>query len=196
MRVLVSHTHLLVHNLFNNYFYFFIFLFTMTNVKNKCKEFLASQTFRGVLYGVGSVLIILVIFQAGVFVGYRKADFSHRFGDNYTRMFGGPGEGGFGMGMNMMGGHDFFTNGNGASGKIVSINLPSFIVSGPGNVEKAVTIGDDTSIRQFGDTLASSDLKVGDSVVIFGTPDDKGQINAKLIRLLPEPPQDMQGYGN
>ncbi|NTV44413.1 MAG: hypothetical protein HGA67_01810 [Candidatus Yonathbacteria bacterium] len=152
--------------------------------------FLTSHTFRGILIGVGAVLIVLVIFQVGVFVGYHKAGFSYRFGDNYSRMFGGPGEGRFGMGM--MGGPDdgFFSNGNGAAGSIVSINLPTFVVAGPDKVEKVVGIGNDTRIRRFAEDLASSDLRVGDVVVVFGAPTDNAQIDAKLIRLLPEPPQD------
>ena len=56
----------------------------------KLKDFSQSTRFKGALYGIGFTLIILLIFQAGIFIGYRKAAFSYRWGENHYQTFGGP----------------------------------------------------------------------------------------------------------
>lgn len=149
------------------------------------KDIAQSKTLRGVIIGICIFIVIILIFQAGVFVGYKKAEFSGRFGDNYSRAFGGDQRG-----PGMMGGfsQDIFVGGHGATGKIVRISLPSIVVADQGNVEKIITVNDDTAIRNFRATIQSTDLKVGDFIVVLGSPDDQGQIVAKLIRLMPALP--------
>jgi len=148
------------------------------------KDIAQSKTLRGIIIGICIFIVAALIFQAGVFVGYKKAEFSGRFGDNYSRAFGGEKRG-----PGMMGGfpEDIFVGGHGTAGKIVRISLPTIIVADRDNVEKVVTIEDDTSIRSYRDAVKITDLKVGDFVIILGSPDDQGQIVAKLIRITPEP---------
>ena len=63
-----------------------------------------------------AVVIILSAFQAGMFVGYRKAAFSYKMGDKYYRQtLGGNRHGGP---LNLP---DDLPGGNGAVGKIVNI---------------------------------------------------------------------------
>lgn len=150
------------------------------------KEYIQSQSFKGILIGIFIAIIALVIFQSGVAIGERKASFAHRFGDNFERNFRDPRGGAFmqrGLpgGANMPGGH-------GAVGEIVSINLPLVVVAGPDNLEKTVVITDTTEIREFRDTLKSDQLSIGDFIIVLGTPNDQGQVDAKLIRLAPPPP--------
>ncbi len=134
-----------------------------------------------VLSSIIGLIVAILIFQAGVFVGYHKASFSYRFGDNYSRNFMGPRGGIMDTRDNMMGG-------DGASGKIIKISLPDIIVSSPDNTEKTVVLGNDTSFREFHGVITAQDLKVDDFVVVLGTPDNKGEIDAKLVRVLPTPP--------
>jgi len=143
------------------------------------RQFFQSKKFNNILCSVGAVVITLLIFQAGIFVGYHKAGFSYRMGDNYYRAFGGE-RGGF-MGMHQ---DRYFMNAHGVVGKIIKIDSQSIIVTGSDNVEKVVVTDDDTIIRHLRDSLAFADLKVGQNIVIIGSPDDKGQIVAKLIRLM------------
>jgi hypothetical protein len=147
------------------------------------KELAESKSFRGILMGIGISVVLLLVFQAGMFVGFRKAAFSYKFGDNYYRAFGDRGpkpfEGKF---------RDGLIEGHGVVGKIVSIKLPTFVVSGPDELEKVIVINDDTRIRRFDDTLKDTDLKVDDFTVILGNPNESSQIEAKLIRVLPPPP--------
>jgi hypothetical protein len=150
------------------------------------KTYIQSQSFKGIVIGIFIAIVALVIFQAGVVVGGHKASFANRFGENFERNFRDPRGGGFmqkgiPLGADMPGGH-------GAVGKIVNISLPLVVVAGPDNLEKTVVVSDTTEIREFRDTIASSKLTVGDFIVVLGTPNDKGQVDAKLIRLAPPPP--------
>ena len=146
-------------------------------------ELVQSKAFRGALTIVGIALAALVIFQAGEAIGFRKAAFSYRFGDNYYRAFSSE-RGPKSFRMQMRGG---FMEAHGAAGRIVSINLPTFVVSGPDEVEKVVLIGDDTEIRHFDTSVAASELRVGDFAVVIGSPNENSQIEAELVRILPPP---------
>ena len=147
------------------------------------KEFTRSKTFQRILISVGIFICALIIFQAGMFIGFRKASFSYRFGDNYYRAFGDRGPKPF-RGSMMMG---TFIESNGAVGKIISINLPTFVLLGRDNIEKVILIKNDTQIRHLNASATSSDLKVDDFVVAFGSPNENSEIEAKLVRIMPVP---------
>lgn len=152
------------------------------DIKNKIKEMMNSKAFTYFLRGFGAAVLAVIIFQAGVFVGFHKASFGRDFGDNYMRNFG-PSRG---HGMPMMKDNiDNFPNSHGAVGKIIKIELPSIIVSDKDGTEKIVNINDDTKIRSMRDDVKSSDLKVDSFVVVIGTPNSNGQIEAKFIRVMP-----------
>ncbi len=149
------------------------------------KNFIQSQSFRGILIGLAIAIVALIIFQTGVSVGYRKATFGHRLGDNFERNFKDPRGVNFGFpgGPNAMN----MPSSYGAVGEIVSIALPLIVVAGPDNLEKTLIINEDTEIREFRDTITKDKLEVGNFVIVLGTPNDSGQIEAKLIRLAPAP---------
>ena len=50
---------------------------------------------RGIIIGLGVIILILGIFKLGQVSGYHKARFSQRFGDNFNRNFIDPRGGGF-----------------------------------------------------------------------------------------------------
>ncbi len=145
------------------------------------KKQLESKTFRKVLYVVGSLIVALIIFQAGVFVGFHKALFSGRLGDNYRETFGGRG----GVVFGMMRDNDYPVA-NGAVGKILKITLPTLVIMGPDNIEKIILLKEDTLIREFREPIKPTDLKINDQIVVIGSPNASSQIEAKLIRLVPE----------
>ncbi len=152
------------------------------------KAFFGSKAFGQVIAIVGILAAILVIFQVGVWVGFRKAAFSFRGGDNFYRQFGGRG-GHFAPGLP----HGDFPDANGSVGRILKIDLPTFMMMGPDNLEKTVYVRGDTIIRRFRDTLRPEDLRVDEEAVVIGEPNDRGQIEAKLIRLTPPPPPGTMG---
>lgn len=147
------------------------------------KEYIRSQSFRGVLIGIGIAIIALLILQAGIFIGYRKASFAYKFGDNFYRAFDRRAPAPFGFPL-----HDEFRTSHGAAGEVVSISLPTFVVAGPDSIEKTVRVSTSTLIRKFDSELKAEEIQTGDFLVAIGDPDENSQIQAKLIRILPEPP--------
>lgn len=119
------------------------------------------------IYKIGvAVIIAFAVFESGVFVGLHQARFMNHFGDNYMK--------------NIPGGH-------GAIGKVISVASSTLVVS-DANVEKIITITPDTKIARQRDAATTTDIKVGDLVVVIGEPDETGKVNARFIRLMPPMP--------
>ena len=157
------------------------------------KDFIASQTFNKILYVICGCIIALLIFQAGMFVGYRKALFSYQWGDNFHNTFGGGRDGKMGM----MGGIPLdprFAGAHGATGKIITVGQSSIIIESPDGIETTVDIATSTIIRKFRDTVSPQNLQANDIVVVIGTPNSAGVIDAKLIRIMPANPM-MNPFG-
>lgn len=146
-----------------------------------------SKAFKGVLFCVGAFVILSLIFGLGMFVGFRKAGHSYRWGENYERNFGGPPRGfvrgfmGDFMGRDFMGAH-------GIAGQIIKIDSSTLVIKGRNNIEEIVVIKNDTVITRFRETVKLSDLKVDDQIVVIGQPNNTGQIEAKFIRVMPAAP--------
>ena len=155
------------------------------------RDMMKSRTFRGVLLGIVIAVIALFIFQVGVFVGETKASFSYGLGDNYYRTFEGRGTGSGTPATN--GRQGDMPGAFGATGRVVEVNLPNIVVASSDNVEKTITIGSDTTIRHFQDTVTPADIAVDDYVVVIGEPDSNSDIDAKLIRIVPPPQDDASG---
>lgn len=162
------------------------------------KNLSQSKILTRILYAIGTIIVALLIFQAGMFIGYHKAAFSYRWGQDYYRTFGGhlpelpfgrAGRRNFPMGMGMDG--EDFPSSHGSIGKIIKIDLPTFIMEGTDKTERVVVISDNTIVRRFRETLKPSDLKTEDYVVIIGSPNNKSQIEARFIRLVPPPPDSL-----
>ena len=152
----------------------------------KIKELLQSAKFKKVLCRIAVIAVALIIFQVGVFVGYHKAAFSYRWGENYYRTFGGPGR-------HMLWGmpRGEFSEAHGVAGKVIKVDLPTIVVESEDKLEKMILIKDNTIVVRFRDTVKPTDIKPDDFVVIIGAPNDQAQIEARLIRLAP-PPSDFQ----
>lgn len=151
------------------------------------KEFFQSKTFRGILYSFGLAAVLFLTLGIGMRVGEHRAEFSDQWGGNFRRTFGAPpmmGDRGGMMGGFLPGN---FTESHGVAGKIIKIALPTVVIEGTDKVEKIVLLKDDTVIRQFRADLKSSDLKVDDMVVVIGSPNTESQIEARLVRVLPQP---------
>lgn len=153
-------------------------------VAPRLRRFIEAKPFETILVALFVLVILIAVFEAGVFFGMREARSSYRWGENYDRNFGGPG-GGF------MPSPGSLPNGHGAFGRIASTSLPTFIITDPVHPEEHITIGDDTVIRDGNTTVSSSALTVGTYVIIVGSPGEQGSIEAKLIRIMPAPPQMM-----
>jgi hypothetical protein len=147
-------------------------------------DFLKSQTFKRVLYALGVFLVLLLVFQVGVFTGFRKATFSYRWAENYENNFGGPRGRGLLPGI----GGDSFINGHGTAGQIIKLDTSGIVVRGQDNTEKLISVSGDTRIVRNRQVIRESDLKAGDFIVVIGSPNASGRMDAELIRVLPAPP--------
>ncbi|MBI4991681.1 MAG: hypothetical protein HZB99_00485 [Candidatus Harrisonbacteria bacterium] len=145
-------------------------------------EFFQSKIFKIVLIAIGALIVMILVFKAGEFTGYRKARFSYKWGENYHRNFAGPKGGFFGDFRRSFGDRDYI-NAHGTFGSIIRIDGSTLIIKGKGEVEKTVLVSDKTTIDSRRESLKASDLKVDDQVVIIGSPNDQGQIEAKFIRV-------------
>jgi len=143
---------------------------------------LNQDVLKRVIIGLAGFVIVVLIFGAGIFVGGMKARFSYRWAESYHKNFAGPRGGFFGDWRTLPPPGDFI-EGHGTFGEIIKINDSDLIVKGQGDVEKVILITKDTTIERGRDTLKKEELKVGDQVVIIGSPNEQGQIEAKLIRI-------------
>jgi len=135
------------------------------------------------IIGLAVFVAVLVIFGTGVFVGEMKARFSYQWAENYHRNFGGP-SGGFMGNLRLPPPPDNeFIESHGIFGQIIKIGDSDFVIKGQDNAEKIVVINKDTAITGGKQTITKADLKVGEQVVVIGSPNDQGQIDAKLIRV-------------
>lgn len=151
-------------------------------------NFFQSKTFKKILCGIGAVVVFLFVLQAGMFIGYKKASFSYLLGDNYHNTFG-P-RGGSMMGFPRGG----FSGAHGVIGKIVKADSGTLVIEGQDKIEKIVLIKENTVIMSLRNAIKPTDLKVDDFIVVMGSPDDKGQIEAKLIRIMPQAPETFNEF--
>jgi len=145
-------------------------------------KFFQSKTFKIILWSLGGLVAFLLIFKMGMSVGFRKANFSFRWGENYHQNFGGP-RGGF---LGNWSGKDFI-DAHGVTGQIIKIDGNTLVIKGRGDAEKIVALDEKTVIERFRETLKPADLKVDDLIVVIGEPNEAGQIEAKLLRVMPPP---------
>ena len=148
----------------------------------KIKEYLSSIKTEKVLIIIGVILLMIVSFQSGMFVGFKKASFSYSIGENYFREMNGERNNPI-MGMR----REDFPNIHGAVGKIIKISPDSIIVLDKDQKEKVITISTSTLIKRFNEDIKIADLKIEDFVVVIGSPDDNISVSAKLIRVMPDP---------
>ena len=146
--------------------------------KNKKKDVL-----KWVIIGIGIFVIVIFIFGFGMFVGGIKARFSYRWAESYHENFAGPKGGFFGNWQRMPPLPGDFMESHGTFGEIIKINNSDFVIKGQAEMEKIVLIKDDTVIEKGRTKITKNDLKIGDQVVVIGSPNEQGQIEAKLIRL-------------
>ncbi|HRY62733.1 MAG TPA: hypothetical protein P5056_03120 [Candidatus Paceibacterota bacterium] len=147
----------------------------------KMKQFVETDNFKRSIKVVGILAVITLIFQAGVFMGFRKASFYGEFGNNFRNNF----EGDRGEFRGMMG-RDI-PNAHGVVGNVIDVALPSVVIAGDDGVEKIIFVDEKTIIRKFREDISADKLIVGDNVVVVGNPGRDGIIDSRLIRIMPAP---------
>jgi hypothetical protein len=152
----------------------------------KAEEFFKSKTLLFSAAGLGAVLVLALIFSAGVLVGLEKARFSYRWNDDNFRRAALK---------TMPAPPQFLDNGylnsHGATGAVVKITGSQLTIKGLDGNEKIASVASSTVIRQDNTDIKPADLKVNDHIVIIGSPQNDGSIEAKLIRVLDDPGQSL-----
>jgi hypothetical protein len=143
-----------------------------------------SRKFKAVIFGLCALLFAAIIFQAGIAVGYHRAAFSYNWNNAY---FQGTRDPHSPFAAFMMRDADD-PNPHGTIGQVVSVRLPEVMIKGRDTPEQIVVIGPTTAIRRFHEIGTTTDLSTGQQVIVIGSPDDKGQIQASFIRIMPPLP--------
>lgn len=144
-----------------------------------------------IFYVIVTIVLMLISFGAGTKVGFRRSEFSGRWGETYFRKnFGEPKRpmrsNSF-LDMGAMKKNDFINPGS-VIGKVVSLSSEKGItVAVKDGTERVVVLGDNTIVRKFRENIKLEDIKIGDNVVVFGAPNEEGYLEANLIRLVPFP---------
>lgn len=152
------------------------------NIFMQTSLFFQSKYFRWTIKAIAACVLVLIVFQTGVYIGFRKAGFSYRWADNYHRMFGGPRDGFMREFPREFSGRDFMSS-HGVVGVVIGTASDSLVIRGDDDVEKGVQATEDSVIRRGRETITTQDIRIGDRVVVLGSPRDDGNIEAKMIRL-------------
>lgn len=146
------------------------------------KKFLRPDILKIIIAVLIILAVAVLIFGAGIKVGELKARYSYRWADNYHKNFAGPSRG-----FMMDGWRDFakedFMEGHGIFGEIIKLNDKDFVIKSKKGTENIILLTQDTMVKKGIEGIEKGDLKVGDSVVVIGSPNEQGQIEAKLIRI-------------
>ena len=156
----------------------------MNEEKTIKKLFQNRDVLKWVIIGLASFVILILVFGAGMKVGALKAGYSYRWAENYHKNFAGPQSGFFSDWGNSPRGE--FINAHGVFGSIIKIDGNTIITKGKDDVEKTVLVSENTLIQKGRETIKSSDLNVEENIIVIGSPNEQGQIEAKLIRVMPD----------
>ena len=145
----------------------------------KFQQFFESKLFIRIIEITLAVILLLLVFAGGVFVGNERAKFSFnwRMNNTFTGMPQGR-NGPIAFDANT-------TNPRGSSGQIVSVSKTTITVMGSNGTIQTITIDPNTVIKNSVQIISIADLKPNEHIVVIGNPSDAGQIVAKFIRVLP-----------
>jgi hypothetical protein len=141
---------------------------------------LESKKIRGVLWILGGLIVLFVVFGLGIAVGYDRAGFAAGFDRNYYRIFFGGSPGGP-MGM-MAPPMPVATHG--VVGTVIDVSTSTISVSDGKNNEQSIAVSSGTVIRDGDNDSAIGDMAIGDHIAVIGAPDNNGQIDARFIRII------------
>lgn len=140
------------------------------------------------LIALVSILILLFVFNLGIFLGYRKASFYYKGALNYgPNIFGQayPPDNNAAMPLRRLNA----ANDHGAVGNVILSNLSpdkksgNIIIENKDGIEESILISPNTVIRKNNAKISAVNINLGDSIVVLGSPNASGQIQADFIRI-------------
>jgi uncharacterized membrane protein len=146
-------------------------------------NFLESKVVRTILWVLGGLIVLVVVFGLGIAVGYDRAGFASGFDQNYYRNFyGAPPGSAIGLMAPPM---PVATHG--VVGTVIDLGTSTISVKDQQGNEQSVAVSSDTDIRNGNGNSMIGDVAVGDQIAVIGEPNSAGQVNARFIRILRTP---------
>jgi uncharacterized membrane protein len=143
-------------------------------------NFLESKIVRAILWILGGLIILVVVFGLGITVGYDRAGFASGFDQNYYRNFyGAPPGGAMGSVAPPM-----QVAIHGVVGTVIDLGTSTISVKNQQNNEQSVAISSGTDIRSGDSNTTIGNVAIGDQIAVIGEPNSEGQIDARFIRIL------------
>lgn len=151
------------------------------------KSFIQSKNLSHTMTAILVLVGIIFVFHIGEEFGYKKAELTDHMSDNYYKAFGphDPGQNGP-LGYLF----DDQTDAHGVAGKVINVSDNKILVADNEGIEKNVLVDKTTILKNHRDNITTKDIKPGDYIVVIGSPTTDGQINAKIVRIVPTPPQN------
>jgi hypothetical protein len=143
-------------------------------------NFLESKTVRAVLWILGGLIVLFVVFGLGIAVGYQRAGFAAGFEKNYFRNFYGA------VPQGPMGTmpQPVQVAIHGVVGTVIDVGSSTISLKDQQDNEQSVAIPSGTVIRSGDSNVTIADVAVGDQIAVIGEPSSVGQIEAHFIRIL------------
>ncbi len=143
-------------------------------------NFLESKKVRAILWILGGLIVLVVVFGLGIAVGYDRAGFASGFDQNYFRIFyGAAPDGPVGLMAPPM---PVATHG--VVGTVIDLGTSTISVKDQQGNEQSVAVSSGTDIRNGNGNIMIGDVVVGDQIAVIGEPNGEGQIDAHFIRIL------------
>lgn len=128
------------------------------------------------------LVFVLLVFRLGFNIGLHKGAFACKWSENYHRNFGGPPNGA------MMIDQDSSMPSHGVFGRVIGAATDTLIIKQNDGVEISVVATPNTIIELLHQRVPLSEVHLYETVVVIGEPNDKGQISASFIRIMPSRP--------
>jgi uncharacterized membrane protein len=146
-------------------------------------NFLESKIVRTILWILGGLIVVVVVFGLGITVGYDRAGFASGFDRNYSQIFFGAPQGGS-MGLVAP---PVPVAIHGVVGTVIDIGTSTISVENQQGNEQSVAISSSTAIRDGDGNGVIGNIAVGNHIAVIGEPTSDGQIDAHFIRILRTP---------
>ncbi len=154
----------------------------MKEIEKNIQSLAKHPTLKKVLILLIIILVAMVIFSAGVAVGFLKGEFSERWDRHYMEVMSGPVSPFYDIGNRAPSPH-------GTAGQVMSSAGGQLLVKGQSDTEYVVIVSPQTVIRQIHNQGTTTDIQVGSWITAIGSPDESGRLIATFIRIMPSPPQ-------
>lgn len=132
-----------------------------------------------VIPGLVTLIFLVVAFWLGMAIGERRARHFAVWCDGYRHAFVQPGRDRLPLPSPGL------PNPHGVFGRVVSLSGQTIVIEGNDDIEQSVLMTSSTAIRSGDQNVLVTDIHPDAQVSVFGMPNGAGQIEARLVRILP-----------